>query len=507
MRRAPAGLMLFVLGAAAQTAPPQRPQAIQMLADTAAGAPAEIGAHMLLRMVESNLIADRAWRAELLDQAFRMASGAKHPMRIAGVVGLALRTDSDVGMLTSALEPGLDQLSLRCRAVTEMLASDPKRARELFDEIPRPRPPALSCADAFTYRFGIYYVTAAAIFDKGFTPRERAEGNDTTFLEQLIRSIASPLELESAVEILLKAKLAPDMFAQLLQAYSGVLKQSTADPRTLGAVTNYAFYQRITELEPVCARNKAGMFPLIDAFRTYLVRYASGPRCAEYISAPKGWGRVIPSLVGSFNGELRKAAGAAGDAIPPISEDEMKPAKIEGKGKAYGYWEKPATKELLNDLKRLRFGLTDEQEKAVSKRGPRPDQMAPYLDQAERSTSEWEAEFRQFLERLETWKKDHDERDIDFFHQVSIAHYALTSLVPPGPLQVRAFESYFRHLAQSSVRIDDPAQWFQHVSELLRRRENREVILAEALRSGDAVIAAFTTLENMIAARGEKGRK
>ncbi len=98
--------------------PKQRPEAIQAIVDAASGAPAELGSHLLLRLVEAGLVKDPEWRAELLDRAFRMAAGAKHPLRIAG----AMHTDSDIGVLYAALEPGLDQLSLRCRAVGQMLA-------------------------------------------------------------------------------------------------------------------------------------------------------------------------------------------------------------------------------------------------------------------------------------------------------------------------------------------------------------------------------------------------
>ncbi len=237
MKRPTPAIILLLVAAAAQAQPPKRPEAIQMLVDTAARAPAELGAHLLLRMVESKLVADREWRAELLDQAFRMAAGAKHPLGIAFVVGVAQGTDSDIGVLTSALQPGLDQLSIRCRAVTEMLAIESTRARELFNGIPRPRLPTLSCADAFTYRFGIYYRTAEAVFEKGFTPRQRAEGRDTVFLDQMIRGIASSLELESAVEILLKAKLGRDTFEELVQTYaavSGLRDSWKHDRRTLG---------------------------------------------------------------------------------------------------------------------------------------------------------------------------------------------------------------------------------------------------------------------------------
>jgi hypothetical protein len=66
-------LILFV--AMAAWAAEKRPVEIEALVDRARGAPAEFAADALLRIVASGKIEDRAWKRELLEEAFRRGRG------------------------------------------------------------------------------------------------------------------------------------------------------------------------------------------------------------------------------------------------------------------------------------------------------------------------------------------------------------------------------------------------------------------------------------------------
>src|SRR6185436_12329283 len=154
-------LFAFIFGALCQAQPmsqvQKRSKEIQSLVGRAVIAPPELGADVLIRLVESKNITDRDWKIEVLEQAFHLAGRAKHPVKVIGTVPAAGNTDSDIGVLNMALNFKLDGLTLQCRAVREMLALDPKQARELFLEIPALRLPALSCDDPIGYRPGEYY--------------------------------------------------------------------------------------------------------------------------------------------------------------------------------------------------------------------------------------------------------------------------------------------------------------------------------------------------------------
>ena len=54
---------------------------IEALVNYAHYAPAEFGADILLRIVESGRLADQAWKRELVDEAFQLASQAKQLVR------------------------------------------------------------------------------------------------------------------------------------------------------------------------------------------------------------------------------------------------------------------------------------------------------------------------------------------------------------------------------------------------------------------------------------------
>ena len=56
----------------------------------APGAPPELGADVLLRLIESGAIKEKAWQLELADQAFALARKARFSLGITGAVLVSL---------------------------------------------------------------------------------------------------------------------------------------------------------------------------------------------------------------------------------------------------------------------------------------------------------------------------------------------------------------------------------------------------------------------------------
>ncbi len=479
-----------------------RPRDIVALVDTTSGAPPELSADILLRLVESNLIREDAWRRELIERAFFSAAGARHPMPVRGAPGITAASSTDVVALRMSLDLGFDTLSLRCRAVSQMIRLDPGAALALFDEIPQPRFPALSCKDAVVYSSGPYYSLASHLFDTAFSRKDRAEGKHLAFLEDRIRNMSSPLDLEPAVDMLLRAKVSGEDFERLVTAYGTMLKDLTGDARSLSSAVNYSLYQRYTELGKAAQQQNLNVFALVEGYRAFFVAYASGPRCGELAEGENG-ATVVPSIARFFDDSLRKSLGPAGEAIPPISGKETTPSVIQGKAEIFHYWEKPATKQLWENYKKFSLGSKEQQARRQPGAGTR--RITNPLTVEERSTPEWEAELRAFLDKLEEWKSKPYEREIDFFHQLSLLYLALLDIVPPGPLQDRVIEDSLLHLAQSPVKRSDPPQWCLRVRSLFRLlRENAktEARLVEELRRGkDPVMAAYAALEHLTRAR------
>ncbi len=201
--------MRFVLAlfaavvACAETAPLAEPY--RSLVDLAQAAPPEFGADALLRIVESGKITDRDARRDLVEQAFRLAAGAKFPVRLRALS----RTTSDTrtGSLSQAYELKLDALSLESRAVEDMLKIDPARARVMFRDIPPLALAPLTCDDGLVYDVADYYRALGAVVNGSFTKIERSKEEHLNFLLDYIGQIASAVQADPMSQTIQSAGL------------------------------------------------------------------------------------------------------------------------------------------------------------------------------------------------------------------------------------------------------------------------------------------------------------
>src|SRR5579863_7209542 len=119
-------LSLYTLFAlqSGQPAParPALPKPLAALVDRARNVPAEFGADSLLRIAESDALADTALKRELIEEAFRMAAAAQEPIKRLGTKSGA--GDSRAVFQARAYAQELDALSLQSRAVIDMLRWD-----------------------------------------------------------------------------------------------------------------------------------------------------------------------------------------------------------------------------------------------------------------------------------------------------------------------------------------------------------------------------------------------
>ena len=487
-------LFAFIFGALCQAQPAspvqKRSKEIQSLVGRALIAPPELGADVLIRLVESKNITDRDWKIEVLEQAFHLAGRAKHPVKVIGTVPAAGNTDSDIGVLNMALNFKLDGLTLQCRAVREMLALDPKQARELFLEIPALRLPALSCDDPIGYRPGEYYATLKEIAERGFTEKEKREGKALALLEDRIRSISSPFQLYPALKLIVDFKgLRTDQLASLVVAYGSGMKQLNSEDRTFSGSTGFDLVQELLGLARLCRERGIPAYPLIDAFRSYFVRHMAGVRCAENAD-PENHGLILSRIRESFNQNLQPLSVD----VPEIKPDEVKPASVGNAAKVYAYWRRPQSKELLENLRRLRFG-TEEQQAANNQKPAREDGGAQFLTDDQRREPEWEAKALEYLNQLESWKNDNDETAANYFHQMCFMYAPLVELIPAGPVRDRVLRSYILFLRRSPIESDSPPEWFLELERLINLREANEVerahIRDEIRESGDDLMNLY----------------
>lgn len=474
--------VLALLCAALWLGAVDRPKEIRAMVDAAPVAPSELAADILIRIVESGRVSDPAWKLELLDQAFRTAGGAKYPMPLVAAVGPALNRDSDAGVRHVALEAKLDALSLRCRAISDTLPLDRKKALELFQEIPILRFPAHTCQDSMKESPGVFFDTLGQLFAQGFTPEERAKGKHLDFAEEYLHALTSPLQIEPAMRMIAAQKLTNDELNRLIGALTASMTQLNSDDRSFTASIHPGFINELLTFGQRLHQNDNSPHALVASFRAFLVRHFQAARCAESPAADAG-GR----LVEAFNDILVPMVGEG--AVAPITADETKPVSVGESAKVYAFWSKPASQKLLADLKRLRFG-TEEQQAANNLKPRRPDGMGQFLTTDQRSTPEWQAAAQEFLTRVEEWKQDNDEPSEAYFHEVCFTYMGLLDIVPPGALREHLLHSLIDFLKNSEVEHNSPPEWYLEVSRLMQG-------------TTDAPPAEAARIRNELRARGD----
>ena len=159
-------------------------------------------------------------------------------------------------------------------------------------------------------------------------------------------------------------------------------------------------------------------------------------------------------------------------------------------------------------LKHLRFG-TPEQQEENKKKGPRPDHVAQFLTDEQRSTLPWQIEAREYLNQVESWNKDHDETEENYFHQVCFIYEPLLELVPKGELWDSVLASYISFLKQSAVEKAESARsgtWKSNRLLELRRSEPAvHARISEMVKAkGDMVMSIYVDLERLIGAQSPR---
>lgn len=192
--------------------------------------PAEFRADTLLRIAKSPLVTQEKQREELVEEAYWSGSHAYLPymQRADG------RSDS---VATNAVRANrLEALTLQARAVREMLLLNSTKALRLFEQIAPINPPKLSCSTVVTPNVVDYYQAAVFVFSDSFTPKQRAEGEDVSFLRQLVTSVVAPAQVPPALEMLFAVKVTHPQRRELLSLLGAALQEISRSDREYGAV-------------------------------------------------------------------------------------------------------------------------------------------------------------------------------------------------------------------------------------------------------------------------------
>jgi hypothetical protein len=455
---------------------PKRPREVLALVDQARALPPEFRADTLLRLSDSPLVTETTWKQELIEEAFW--SGAHAPLPYPQWADL--RSDSVAE--NEVRQNRIEALTLQTRAVQAMLALDAQKALHLYEQVQTPTLPKLACSTVFTPVVLDYYQTAVFVFEGAFTPKQRKQGDDFRFLQQLIASVQSPSQVSPAFEMIFAVKVSPTQRLDLLSLIATKLQGISRSDREYGA-TETALVSAVTpdRLQP----SEAGV--LLPALRSYIVRHVSGRRCTDNIP-PSG---KIAKSAESFN-TLAAKFDPAGDRYKPISTEETKPLADDGSYQRNLAGQSAQSQAIHDELRWLTHGDREQDGKVLR------------WTLEERSTQDWRAHYDDAV-KLVYDLKENDERSLEaFFCTKSDALNILAVLVPPGLARERAMDEYREFLEQSYSSIQNHNLWFTMFRHMLYTArfsddpKDKAWILDELAGSSNPVIALYAKLETRI---------
>ena len=463
---------------------PVRPAELEALVVDARALSPEFAADVLLRLVESGKITERAWQRELLTEAFRTAGGAQAPIkrRIAPGLNYAYtREDYEA----RAYELNLDTMSLRLRAVNAMLKVDQRKARELFSELPIKLPfTPLTCDDALVYAGLDFYDTLTQIATTTFSAAEKARNEDVLFAQAYVDEMNAPEEVLPVSLLIERLGDSPARLALLTHSYSMALIRIGADDRSFTAATNAMLAVRLAR---ACKQQGLSPDELLAAFRAYFVTHLRARRCADDEFGKYGPGRLVLDrrTLADLNAQLRVDESGA-QSLVPVTDDEVKPQQVEGEAKLTPFFTTPTAQSLFRTAQALRFGMADEPQTEEERNEPkRVEQLTAWLN------------------AMADWHGDGETSEADYFNEKCVLYQLLLEVWPTkGPAADTLLRQYIAFLREPALREENRAGWLLHVKRLLDSpRYNggaeRAQMLAELMDSGEPVLRVYAALQTV----------
>lgn len=480
------GLFVLLLPPA-QDLPPIPSETMGLIQEARDLAP-EFTADTLLRLAGSRVLADRAWKRQLIEEAFSAGARAQLPYRKAG------EETTDARFSRAYWDNGLEALTLQTRAVENMLELDSQRARAMFEEIQTPQVPALTCQETGAPNLSAYYQTAAKVFDRGFTADQREKLQHIQFLKRVIGQMESPAHVTPVVRLIFTAAVTPEQRQELVSDFAGMLPRINGSARVFGAATFQLIPVSVPVRLPAGVRGlppmleaEPGQLPpqvvavapmLLPALRSYIVRHVSGPRCAEDIRAGQ-----LPTPVNDFN-YLVSTIDPGASLYKPISQDEAKPANNAGTYERHSWWQSVRSTQVLDALKWLNHGNRN------------LPGNSRFFTPEERQSEEWNTHFVDTLRLLEGWKESEESSAEDWFGMVSEAYGLISELAPPGT-QREAVMSRYLNFMETHYAVTGHNLWFTQLKSQWRSKD--PWIVEQLANSRNPVMSLYAKLNRLIA--------
>lgn len=278
----------------------EEPGPVERLRAQIAAAPPEIGADLLVRLVERRRVSGRKEAVEVLEQAWHLAGEARLPM--------PRRTMQRSTGPTRGTE--LNTLSLRLRALRQLRHFDREKAVEGMRGMAAPVPEAVECGSQWVWDPGPWY---EAIEMLG-TLEDRARA---------VREITHPSQLAPALELVLSHQGKGEERGMLAMWWAGSLVAVRGDSVSFEDTRELPMRMAVVA-EKLRAEGESAAY-LADAWRTYMLAHWRGEVCEHYDSPVNRQSWRMRTEV-AYNQRLR--AAAASDAPEIDFDEEAEPRRV-----------------------------------------------------------------------------------------------------------------------------------------------------------------------------------
>jgi hypothetical protein len=448
------------------------PPAIEPVVDLTRAAPAELASDALIRVASLEGAPPNALamprRIELLEQAFQMAAASPAPYKRRAAV---TRTEGPSGFLDRAYAQDLDALSLRLRAVAALLALDPLKARERFQEIPPLDLPQLTCDDFMIYDVSRYYEVLGQVASQTFTPKEIKDEESAKFVARYLGTIAHPAQVAPAARLLAGSlPLTDAQFQTAVTAFAGALSHISGDDRSFTYAAGEAG-DAILALAGAGERRGLSSLVVAGAYREFLVNHLTAARCEDSTTP-----RFASDPATFFNEHLRTSA------LPPIGDSENSPAKRDGKAQGLTWCEDPECRSMREQYHALVF-----------------KENGGAVQDADRAGNEWQTRAGEFLSALASWNESSGESDAEYFREKVGFYTDLLTVVPNGETRDSVIDSMLAFVLASRPASEDRLQWCLPVVQLVGRVALDPIGMGRAAeglrRANDPAVALELALE------------
>ncbi len=444
------------VAALAQDKKPARPHEILDLIGYAQAAPPEFAADALIRIAESDKVADPAWKRELLEQALALAPGAQYKVKRPNASG----GGANIGYFSFAFEMEMDTLSLQWRAIKALYKTDPARARQLFGQVPPPRLEPLTCRDGLVYDVGPFYEALSEI----------SKDQKVDFIEPYVQQINSHTQVDPVIQLILSRKAAPRELERLSGELSAALGQIEHDPRSFSI--SYSF-KNVNAL--AAALQAAGISPqgFLTAYQNYMEKHLSARQCPGSF------------LSNESLAQGRRFVGRRDDTTPytsPILDLIYKPDRTFEfeEGQPGNNPASPESDKLLQDVLALNKNADGKPASDADKKG-----------------IAWQTKLTDFRNALDEWKPEAEKTPENYFYERCLLLTALLEKVPRSDTELRAnvVQSFTAFLVASPMRTSSRIEWWRQARGLL---ENAPEAPAAFARSQDPVMWLYVALDRTL---------